>query len=227
MKDTVLVVEDDPDIVELVQYNLEREGFSVLTAEDGEKGLKEAVSRKPAIILLDLMLPGMGGLEVCKQLKSRNDTDEIPIVMMTAKGEESDVVLGLELGADDYVKKPFSPKELVARVRAVLRRGGLAHPEEARRIETGPVAIDHDRHEIKIRGKSVGLTLAEYRLFSTLASQPGRVFTREQLLEQITGGESVVIERNVDVHVRSIRKKLKKDGDLIETVRGVGYKFRE
>lgn len=226
--DKILLIEDDPDISELVQYNLEREGYKVYASADGELGMNQAMQLQPSLIVLDLMLPGLDGLSVCRKLRAHPSTMEIPIVMLTAKGEESDIVVGLEMGADDYIAKPFSPKELVARIRAVLRRprGGQSAQAEGRR-EVGPVTIDPDRHEVYLRGEPLQLTLAEYRLLSTLTSRPGRVFTREQLLERITGGEAYVIDRNVDVHVRAIRKKLGDDAEFIGTVRGVGYKCRE
>lgn len=227
-KDVVLVIEDDPDIVELVAYNLEREGFRVFSAGKGEEGVRAAAERQPSLILLDLMLPGIDGLEVCRRLKARADTDAIPIIMLTAKGEESDVVLGLGLGADDYVTKPFSPRELVARIRAVLRRErSSAEGPLPSRIDAGPVTIDALRHEVIVGGKPVSLTLAEFKLLSALAASPGRVFTRDQLVEKITGGKSIVIDRNVDVHIRALRKKLRKAADHILTVRGVGYKFKD
>lgn len=228
VNDRILLIEDDSDISELVQYNLEREGFRVYASADGEIGLSQAVQLKPDLIILDLMLPGLDGLSVCRKLRANPLTAEVPIVMLTAKGEESDVVIGLEMGADDYVAKPFSPKELLARIRAVMRRprlkGGQA--DGSRRV-VGPVTIDPERHEAFLRDQPLSLTLAEYRLLSGLTSRPGRVFTREQLLEKITGGETYVIDRNVDVHVRAIRKKLGDDADFIVTVRGVGYKCRE
>ena len=225
---TILVIEDDPDISELIQYNLEKNGFKALIAEDGEEGLHKAETKKPALILLDLMLPGMDGLEVCRKLKQSGKTSGIPVIMVTAKGEESDVVVGLEVGADDYIPKPFSPRELVARVRALLRRaGGSPEPAEGKKSESGPVSVDPERHEARIRGKPLSLTLAEFRLLQALISSPGRVFTRDQLLDRITGGEVVIVDRNVDVHVRSIRKKMGRDGALIETVRGVGYKLKD
>jgi two-component system phosphate regulon response regulator PhoB len=176
--------------------------------------------------VLDLMLPGLDGLSVCRKLRAHPTTCEIPIVMLTAKGEESDVVIGLEMGADDYVAKPFSPKELLARIRAVLRRPRHGVINEGRRT-TGPVTLDPERHEAFLHDAPLVLTLAEYKLLSALTSRPGRVFTREQLLEKITGGETYVIDRNVDVHIRAIRKKLGADADFIQTVRGVGYKCRE
>ena len=224
-KNTILIVEDDPDIVELLQYNLEREGFATLAAADGEAGLAAAVDRQPALILLDLMLPGINGLDVCRRLKQDVSTHAIPLIMLTAKGDDADVVLGLGLGADDYVTKPFSPRQLVARIQAVLRRGPVKETTQApERVEHGPLVVDSARHEVRADGRPVMLTLAEFRLLHALVASPGRVFTRDQLLDRITKGESVIIDRNVDVHVRAIRKKLGKHGGTIVTVRGVGYK---
>jgi DNA-binding response OmpR family regulator len=226
----ILLIEDDADISELVQYNLEREGFKVYTSADGEAGFNLARQVRPDLIILDLMLPSLDGLSVCRRLRTDGLTKDTRIVMLTAKGEESDVVVGLEMGADDYVTKPFSPRELVARIRAVLRRplpenrGESVHED---RLSAGPVTIDAGRHEAFCHGQSLALTLAEYRLLATLISRPGIVFTREQLIEKITGGETYVIDRNVDVHIRSIRKKLGDDADFILTVRGVGYKCRD
>jgi len=225
----ILVIEDDADISELVQYNLEKHGFRVHAVRDGELGFQQALKLQPSLILLDIMLPGVDGLTVCRRLRENNDTRHIPVIMLTAKGEESDVVIGLELGADDYVTKPFSPKELVARVRALLRRAGDegTGKSAAARLVVGPVEFDAERHEVFHRGRQVAFTLAEYRLLQTLISRPGRVFTRDQLLEKITGGDTYVIDRNVDVHVRAIRKKLEGDSDFIVTVRGVGYKCKD
>ena len=227
-KESLLLIEDDPDIVELVQYNLEREGFRVQSARDGERGLQEASASHPSLILLDLMLPGMEGLEVCRALRQNRATKRIPLVMLTAKGEETDIVLGLEMGADDYVTKPFSPKELAARVRAVLRRAENKPADaEAARIQHGPLLIDTERYQAWLRNKPLNLTLSEFRLLQALASCPGRVFTRDQLVERITAGECIVTDRNVDVHISSLRKKFGHDEDLIVTVRGVGYKCKE
>lgn len=227
-KDTVLAIEDDPDIVELLQYNLEREGFPVITAGDGETGLSEAVRRRPGIILLDLMLPGMDGLEVCRQLKQRNETRGIPVIVISAKGEENDVVLGLELGADDYIPKPFSPREVLARVRAVLRRATTLSDRQAKtRIELDDVILDLERYEVKVGGEVVPFTRSEFRLIWALASSPGRVFTRDQLVDRITEGEAVILDRNIDVHVSAIRKKLGEASKLVGTVRGVGYKLKD
>jgi DNA-binding response OmpR family regulator len=224
-RDTILVVEDDSDIVELLRYNLEREGFEVRAVGDGEAGLAAAETHQPALILLDLMLPGMEGLEVCRELRRRETTSTIPLIMLTAKGDEADIVLGLGLGADDYVTKPFSPKQLIARIRAVLRRGTTRPASDTvERIDRGPLVIDTARHEVRLDGTPVTLTLAEFRILHALAATPDRVFTRDQLLDRITQGKSVIIDRNVDVHVRAIRKKLGRYGDRIVTVRGVGYK---
>ena len=228
-KESLLIIEDDPDIVELVQYNLEREGFRVQAARDGERGLQEASATHPSLILLDLMLPGMEGLEVCRALRRNRSTRRIPLVILTAKGEETDIVLGLEMGADDYVTKPFSPRELTARVRAVLRRAEAAAGEnESSRIEHGPLLLDAERYQVWLNGNPLSLTLSEFRLLHALVSSPGRVLTRDQLVERITAGECIVTDRNVDVHISSLRKKFGDEHeDLIVTVRGVGYKCRE
>ena len=224
---TLLLIEDDPDISELIQYNLEKNGFKVLVAEDGEEGLHKAETKKPSLILLDLMLPGMDGLEVCRKLKQGEQTRGIPVIMVTAKGEEPDIVIGLEMGADDYVTKPFSPRELVARIRALLRRAGAGVLQPSgNKAESGPLSVDPDRHEVRLRGKVMALTLAEFRLLQALVSAPGRVFTRDQLLDRITGGEAVIVDRNVDVHIRALRKALGKSRALIETVRGLGYRLK-
>ena len=172
------------------------------------------------------MLPGLDGLEICKALKAEDATKGIPIVMLTAKGEESDIVLGLEFGADDYVKKPFSPRELVARIRTVLRRGRPV-AESKTRIEVGPVVLDRERHEVTLDGADVPFTRSEFRLLWTLAKHPGRVYTREELVEKLTDGEVVILDRNIDVHVSSIRKKLGEHQSVVGTVRGVGYKCVE
>lgn len=227
-KDSVLIIEDEPDIAELVQYNLEREGFQVHLARDGELGLQQARTHKPAMVLLDLMLPGVDGLEVCRRLRSREETRTTPVIMLTAKGEESDIVLGLGLGADDYVTKPFSPRELVARVKAVLRRARQREAAKAQgRITRGPLTLDSVRHEILLDGEPIEATRAEFRLLWTICAQPGRVFTRNELVDSITAGEAIILDRNVDVHISSIRKKLGRHDSLIQTVRGIGYKCRD
>ena len=227
-KATILVIEDDKDIVELVRYNLEREGFRVLDAADGEQGLTAVTRHKPDLVLLDLMLPGVDGLEVCRRIRAHEELRGTPVVILTAKGEESDVVIGLELGADDYLAKPFSPRELVARLKAVLRRAIRAEEEgERSRIEIGEVVLDSSRYEVTVAEKLVPLTRAEFRLLWALVQRPGRVFPRDELVDKITAGESYIIDRNVDVHISSIRRKLGKAGDLIATVRGIGYKCKD
>ncbi len=224
----ILVVEDEADILEIIAYNLGREGFKVVSSRDGEEGLELAVRERPDLILLDLMLPGMDGIQVCRSLREDPVTAETPIVMVTAKGEESDIVIGLGVGADDYVTKPFSPRELVARVGAVLRRGPLRENRDpAERIVRGGVTIDASKHRVTVDGEPASFTATEFRLLHFLAKHPGRVFTRHQLLVQIVVDDAVVIDRNVDVHVKSIRKKLGAHRDLIETQRGVGYRFRD
>ena len=228
-KETVLVIEDEPDIVELIQYWLEREGYLVLTASDGEKGLAEALRRAPDLILLDVMMPGMDGLEVCRRLRESASTENTPIIMLTARSEETDVVVGLELGADDYVTKPFSPRQLVARVRAHLRRESRSTNAEKKqiRIEREEVVLDAERHELEVAGELIELTRAEFRLLWTLFSRPGRVYARSELVDILTGGDAYILERNVDVHVSAVRKKLGESGHLIATIRGVGYKCRD
>ena len=224
----VLVIEDEGDILEIIAYNLGREGYQVLSSRDGEEGLEIAQRDEPDLILLDLMLPGTDGLEICRIIKDGPRGADTPIIMVTAKGEESDVVLGLGMGADDYVVKPFSPRELVARVKAVLRRGPLrVKPESGERVERDGVVIDAQKFMVKVDGDSVPFTATEFRLLHYLARHPGRVFSRNQLLARVIGDDAVVIDRNIDVHVRSLRKKLGPYRDLIETQRGVGYRFKD
>lgn len=225
---SIVVVEDEPDILEVVRYNLEREGYEAHPAADGEAGLQLVQKRRPDLVLLDLMLPGMDGLELCRRLKYDPLTRDIPIVMVTAKGEEGDVVTGLEIGADDYVVKPFSPRELLARVKAVLRRSAREREGRATsRVEYGELSIDPERHEVRLGGKLHQLTATEFRLLHFLASHPGKVFTRQRLLRESVGEDVYVLDRNVDVHVRSLRKKLGEDQARIGTVRGVGYRFED
>jgi DNA-binding response OmpR family regulator len=227
-REKVVVIEDEPDIREVIEHNLTREGYKVRSTRDGEDGLGLVRKEAPDLVLLDLMLPGLDGIEVCRRLKADPLTRAIPVVMVTAKGEESDVVLGLGMGADDYVAKPFSPKELIARVKAVLRRGPLKEDEATRgRITRDGVAIDASRHDVRVDGGSIAFTATEFRLLHFLASHPGRVFTRDHLLTRVIGEDAIVTDRNIDVHVRAIRKKLGSYRDLIETIRGVGYRFRD
>ena len=227
-KETILIIEDDSDIIEIIQYSFEREGYRVLTATNGEKGIEAARARRPALIILDLMLPGVDGIEVTKRLRSDVETRNIPIVILTAKGEESDIVLGLGVGADDYVTKPFSPKELLARITAVLRRGDLKEdtPHNSR-IEREGIVIDPAQFKVIVKGEPLEFTLTEFKILSILAANPGRVYTRQLLLEKIQGGDPYVDDRNIDVHVRAIRRKLGSLSESVITVRGVGYKFRE
>ncbi len=226
-QDTLLIIEDDPDIVELLQYNLQKEGYSVLAAIDGEAGLASARRHVPDLILLDLMMPGINGLDVCRALKADEGTSAIPVIMVTAKDEESDVVLGLELGADDYVSKPFGMPEVLARVRAVLRRSKQVLDTSRTTLTVGDLHIDQQRFEAHVDGQLLDLTRAEFRLLWALVSQPGRVFTRDQLVEHITAGEAMISDRNVDVHVSALRRKMATAGGLITTVRGVGYKCKD
>ena len=222
----VLIVEDERDLLELLKYNLDREGYEVDTAVSGEEGLKKVRADPPDLVLLDLMLPGMDGLEVCRGLKGRPETAGIPVIMLTARGEESDIVAGLELGADDYITKPFSPKILMARLRAVLRRAeGDAEP--ARVLEAGGVRIDLDRHEVMRQGEVVDLTATEFKLLSLLVGRPARVFTRQQIIDALHEGFAAVTDRSVDVQIVSLRRKLGPTGARIETVRGVGYRFKD
>lgn len=224
----ILVVEDDPDIRELLQYNLTREGFQVSIAGNGSEGLDLGLSGHHDLIILDLMLPQLNGIEVCKRLRESDATRNKPIIMLTAKGEETDVVYGLGVGADDYIVKPFSIKELIARVYTRLRANQPERdPEASNIIRQGPVELDRARFQIKVSGQEIAMTLAEFRLFNALILKPGIVLSRDRLLDAVTGGDGIVIDRNIDVHIRSIRKKLGEDRDLIQTVRGIGYRFRE
>jgi two-component system alkaline phosphatase synthesis response regulator PhoP len=223
----VLIVEDDKDILELITYNLEREGYEVTGVTSGEDGVDAVRSNKPDLILLDLMLPGIDGLEVCRRLKADVDTAHIPVVMVTAKGEESDIVAGLELGADDYVTKPFSPKVLIARMRAVQRRRSRADVTEDDVISADGIVINPGRHEVTVDGRRVDLTFTEFRVLHILARKPGWVFTRQQIVDAVHGESYPVTERAVDVQIVGLRKKLGPAGERVETVRGVGYRFKD
>ncbi|MFT4570603.1 MAG: two-component system alkaline phosphatase synthesis response regulator PhoP [Hyphomicrobiaceae bacterium] len=223
----VLVVEDEEDIAELLRYNLEAAGFSVAVANTGELGLAAASNEPPSIVLLDLMLPTIDGLEVCRRLRAAPNTAAIPIVMLTARGEESDVVRGLEMGADDYVTKPFSPRVLIARIQSVLRRkrSDVAGEEDALRFDT--LQIHPGRHEATVAGDKVELTNSEFRILHLLARRPGWVFTRYQIVDGVRGENYPVTERSVDVQIVGLRRKLGEAAAYIETVRGVGYRFKE
>jgi two-component system, OmpR family, alkaline phosphatase synthesis response regulator PhoP len=226
-KEKVLVVDDEEDILELISYNLHREGYQVTTSETGEDAVAKAFTTLPQIIILDLMLPGLDGLEVCKQLKSDERTKGIPIIMVTAKGEEADIVAGLELGADDYLTKPFSPRVLLARIKTVLRRRKTAvvKPDEA--ITIGELVLHPGRHEVQCHGNQIELTLTEFRILHLFMQKPGWVFTRYQIVEAARGENYFVTDRSVDVQIVGLRRKLGECGDRIETVRGVGYRFKD
>ena len=201
--------------------------FGVNSSMDGIEGLALIQKELPDVVLLDLMLPSMDGIEICRTLKTDSKTRSISIIMVTAKGEESDIVLGLGIGADDYVLKPFRPRELIARVKSVLRRGGLKEEANQEIITIDGLVIDCHRHEVRLEGKKINLTAMEFKLLYFLASHPGRVFTREQILNNVSSEDAYIIDRNIDVHIRSIRKKLDKQRDLIETIHRVGYRFRD
>ncbi|MDF1525714.1 MAG: response regulator transcription factor [bacterium] len=227
-KERILLIEDDEDIQELIRYNLDREGYDIKLVGSAEDGLIQASSWEPDIVLLDLMLPGMNGLDACRKLKSTEATSSIPVIMVTAKGEEADIVSGLELGADDYILKPFSPKVLVARIRNVLRRAESdpgQSPDGA--IDHHGIYIHPGRREVTSGGDSVDLTFTEFNILEFLVRRPGWVFTRSQIVDNIRGNDYHVTERSVDVHILGLRKKLGDFGDVIETVRGVGYRFKE
>jgi len=223
----ILVVDDEEDILELIRYNLEKEGYRVTCESSGEDCLRAVSEHIPDLILLDLMLPGVDGLEVCRQLKADSKSSGIPILMLTAKSEDADIVTGLELGADDYVTKPFSPRILLARIRAVLRRFKADLVPDDRIVRIYGLVIDPARHEVTVDGKRVELTASEFRILNYLALRPGWVFTRDQIITAVKGQDYPVTERSVDVQVAGLRKKLGISGQLIETVRGVGYRFRE
>ncbi|MEW6052100.1 MAG: response regulator [Candidatus Zixiibacteriota bacterium] len=226
-KEAILVIEDEEDIQELVNYNLTKEGYQVACVGSGEEGVRSAKARLPHIIILDLMLPGIDGLEVCRILKSEPKTQHIPIIMLTAKGEESDVVTGLELGADDYLTKPFSPKVLLARMRAILRRKAKQTTKDDTVINIHDIVIHPGRHEVLMQGKSVDLTLTEFQILHLLSRRPGWVFGRYQIVNEIRGDNVLITDRAVDVQIVGLRKKLGTRGRYIETVRGVGYRMKE
>jgi len=226
-KEKILVVDDEEDILELVRYNLTREGYNVMCAATGEKGLNEAKSKLPDLIILDLMLPGIDGLDVARSLKSDSNTKNIPIIMLTAKGEEADIVTGLELGADDYVSKPFSPRILIARAKAVLRRKSKTINSEKEIIEINDIKIHTGRHEVLVNDEPVQLTFTEFGILNFLIKRPGWVFTRSQIVDAVKGDDYFVTDRSVDVQIVGLRKKLGPAGKYIETVRGVGYRFKE
>jgi two-component system phosphate regulon response regulator PhoB len=225
-KTRILVIDDERGLTDVLSYNLQREGFDVLVAHDGQEGLRKAQMQLPDLILLDLMLPKMDGLEVCRELRGGDRTRGIPILMLTAKSEETDQVVGFSMGADDYVTKPFSIKVLMQRVRALQRRlEQSSEPTDV--IEHLNVKIDRVRHKATVQGQELDLTPTEFRLLECMLRQPGRAFTRPQLMDVAIGEGAVVLERTIDVHIKTLRKKLGEEQEFIETVRGIGYRFRE
>lgn len=226
----LLIVEDEEDLQDLLSFNLSRDGYRVTVVGSGEAALKAVQAERPDLVLLDLMLPGIDGLEVCRRLKGSAETANLPVIMLTAKGEEADVVSGLEIGADDYVTKPFSLRVLTARLKAVLRQqrkgGDDSSADDETPIEIDGLEIRPDRHEVKVDGEVADLTATEFRLLMLLAGRPGRVFTRTQIIQTIHGGHAAVTDRSVDVQVVSLRRKLGRMGDAVKTIRGVGYSFR-
>lgn len=222
----ILIIEDEPDVIEMLSRAFKRAGgFEVLTSADGAAGLARARNELPALVILDLMLPGMPGLEICKLLKSDARTQNIPIIMLSAKTEEVDRIVGFEIGADDYVSKPFSPREVVLRVHTILRRGDIANDPQS--LQAGPITIDSVRHRVLVSGEAVNLTNIEFKLLSTLIQRRGHLQERDRLLHDVWGYDGVVHTRTVDTHVRRLREKLGKAGDAIETVRAFGYRLRD
>jgi two-component system phosphate regulon response regulator PhoB len=224
-KKTILVVEDEADIRELIAYNLENEGYSVVEAGNAEAAFRKAFARLPDLILLDVMLPDLDGLGVCKRFRSERRTHQIPIVMLTSKSEEVDIVTGLEVGADDYITKPFSNRLLLARIRAVLRRRDALPSDPSAIVKKGPVEVDPVRHSVTVGGKKINLTYTEFKVLHLLIQHPGVVFSRYQIVDAVRGEDYAVTDRSVDVQIVGLRKKLGAESLCIETVRGVGYRF--
>lgn len=226
-KGKILVVDDEEDILELIRHNLSREGYPVTCAATGEKAVEKAQKEKPDLIVLDLMLPGIDGLQVTRNLKDDVKTRHIPIIMLTAKGEEADIVTGLELGADDYITKPFSPRVLIARIHAVIRRHAKKNDDDGSIIQINEIVIHPGRRSVAVDGRPVDLTYTEFQVLYYLSKRPGWVFTRSQIVDAVRGSDYPVTDRSVDVQIVGLRKKLGACGDYIETVRGVGYRFKE
>ena len=226
-RETLLIVEDEADIRELISFNLEMSGYKVMKAADGEEGLNIARTHEPDLIILDIMLPGMDGLKVCRQLKADTATRRIPVLMLTARAEEDDQVAGFDSGADDYITKPFSPRVLVARVKAALRRSGPAQETSSNRVvDIHGITIDSARHDIRLNGESVVFSATEFAILRFLAENPGWVFSRNQIIDAVKGEDYPVTARSVDVQILGIRKKLGDKGFVVETVRGVGYRMK-
>jgi two-component system phosphate regulon response regulator PhoB len=225
-KENILIVDDEEDVLELVRYNLDKNGYKIETAKTGEEALTKARAKLPDMVILDLMLPGIDGLSVCKKLKGDSKTQNIPVIMLTAKGEEADIVTGLELGADDYVTKPFSPKVLIARVRRILHRT-IALDLEKSPVKIHELTIDPARRQVIVKGKPIDLTFTEFNILYALAKRPGLVFTRYQIVDALHGDDYLVTDRAVDVQIVGLRKKLGLCSKYLETVRGVGYRFKD
>ncbi len=222
---TVLVIDDEKDVRHLLRVTFEKHGYDVVAAEDGESGLRAAAAAPPDAVLLDVMMPGIDGLEVCRRLRSDPRTARLPVLLLTAKAEEADRVVGLELGADDYVVKPFSPRELVARVKALLRRAaGPAGDGDV--LRRGGLVVDVGRRSVAWKGRAVELTATEFRILEHLARRPGRVLSRSEIIDEALGRDEAITDRSIDVHVTALRRKLGAGGELLETVRGFGYRFR-
>ena len=223
---TILIIEDEPDLAELVRFHLEQAGFAAEVAHSGREGLDAIRRARPALVVLDLMLPDLSGTDVCREVRTDPKLRDLPVLMLTARADEVDRVVGFELGADDYVTKPFSPRELVLRVRAILRRAE-GEPEHAPVLRRGALQLDTERHRCSVDGASIDLTAKEFRLLEVLMSRPGHVMTRQRLLDDVWGSDITVTERTIDTHLKRLREKLGAAGDLIETVRGVGYRLAE
>jgi two-component system phosphate regulon response regulator PhoB len=223
----ILVVEDDRSLAGVLEYNFSNVGYEVICAHDGVDGINQARNHSPDLIVLDVMIPLVDGIETCRRLRSENATRATPILMLTAKGEESDHLTGFSAGADDYVVKPFSVRILMERVKSLLRRHSRAHGPGSDVVINGPIKVDRVKHRVSLDGNPVDLTPSEFRLLDTLIRNPGRAFERSQLIDSALGGDSLVLERTIDVHIRSLRKKLGESADAVETVRGVGYRFKD
>lgn len=225
--ESILIVEDEQDIMELISYNLRKEGYIISQAPSGEKAIASVEENIPDLIILDLMLPGIDGIEICRQLKRKEETRKVPIIMVTAKGEDSDIITGLEMGADDYITKPFSPKVLIARIRTVLRRNSeITYPKEEQLITIHGITINSARHTVHLDNKEIILSATEFAILEFLAANPGWVFSRNQIIKNVKGNDYPVTERSVDVQILGLRKKLEHFGDTIQTVRGVGYRMK-
>ncbi len=227
VKPTILIIEDEKDLSQLIAYNLESEGFRTKISNEGEEGYRKATKESPDLIILDLMLPKLGGIEVCKLIRANSASQKIPILMLTAKSEEIDRVIGFEVGADDYMTKPFSPRELVLRVKAILKRSGSGSAEREDILKKGLLEVDFSKHRVWVNKQEITLTATEFKLLEYLLKSRGKVLTRDLLLDKVWGYDATVTTRTVDTHVKRLREKLGGAGDLVETVRGVGYRLKD